>query len=626
MNRNLKHLLFGVAMTFAASSYGQSEIINISTGITGTSATAPLRAMASLEENWTVAGPNGTVTARVAYLDAWDDSGCSRWISAKAHAGNGQAESVSSGVYTYTGTFSIQSTQIGCATLKISCIGADNNILSFKINGHDYSFTVPAGDNHFDPLIFPNVSVSVNPAHLNAGSNNTVTVTTDNDIVWSGLNLCGRIEIVNSDIDPVILGPSTICQGNSLSFTGTLAANSGVPTHHLWRLVECDVNGNLTPGGFDWEQWYTGQPGPYTFPSSLNLTCGKYYMVVLAGVYDSPCSNWAQELKVIYYACKPTANAGPDKTVCEDQCVSIGAGSAMKLTTYNWTANGSSAGTGVSISVCPEATTTYTLTATNQYGCTATDQVVVTLLPNNPAFNISTNTSNNNYYTVTGDPVVDNANNVAGFGAYWSVEELDANGNSLYMFQNPEAWWPYPTPCTFVGFYDDTQNYDVVPNVIDVYTSVPSSPPPTIGRFVYNKTYRITRATWNNNCTFNPVAYIMTSVKSANGGTPQVFVYETAAPALDPETIAEFAAMSEENVNEWKIAPNPSNGVFTISSEAAAGSTIEVYDLLGNKIQTHVIEAGTTSFAIDLSGFAKGIYVLNITSGDVTSTHKVILE
>ncbi len=624
MKRNLKHLLFGIAVTVFGTSYGQSEIINISTGIAGTGVNGANIAYAQFDDNWTVAGPNGIFIApRVAWFQAWDESGCSRWISADAHAGNGQAESVDAGTYTYRGTFAIQSTQIGCAVLRINTIGADNNVLGLQVNGHSYSLTLPGGNNHFDPLVFPNAAITINPAHLNPGTNNIITITTDNEMVFSGLTLCGRLEIVNQDIDPVITGPSTVCQGSPLTFTGSVAPGSGTPTDHLWRLLECDAAGNLVSGGFSWEQWFDGPPTTYTYPSNLSLTCGKYYMVVLAAVYESPCSNWAQELKVIYYACKPTANAGADKIVAEDQCVSIGGSVAMKLTTYNWTASGSSVGTGVTISVCPEVNTTYTLTATNQYGCTATDQVVVTVLPNNPAFNMATNTSNNNYYTATATPVVTNANTVPGFGAYWSVEELDANGNILYRFQNPEAWWPYPDPCSFKGFYDDTQNYDVVPNSIDIYTSVPTNPPPTIGRFVYNKTYRITRGTWNNNCTWNAVAFIMTSVRSSNGGAPQVVIYETEAPEFDEVA---FASMKEEAANQWVISPNPSNGVFNISSEDMKQAVVEVIDLLGNKIQTHVIAAGTTSFPIDLNGFAKGIYVLNITSGDVTSTHKVILE
>ena len=618
MNRNLKLFLLSMALPVAA--FAQEQTINLSTGVSNANNT--LLAMGAFDDTWThfVNGNNFPLLRTCSHPD-WEESGCSRWISLSSQ--NGIASPIGPGAYTFNARFTVSPQPVNCATLYINEIGADNTITGLRINGHLYPLSLPAGNDHFSSLT-SNIVLTINPAHLIAGSNNNnVTLEINNVNAYSGINVCAEVKI-NEEfrLTPELNGPTTICQGSPLTFFGGLIPGGDEVTHHLWKLLECDAAGNIVANGFSWEQWYTGTPGTFTFPSNLNLTCGKYYMAVLSVVHESGCSNWGQDLQVFYYACKPVANAGPDKLICQDECVSIGAGVAMKWTSYNWTADGSSVGTGVSISVCPQATTTYTLTATNQYGCTATDQVVVTLLPNNPRFNIATDVSNSNYYTVTGTPVVMNANNVSGFGAYWSVEELDATGNSLYVIQNPTVWYPYPASLYFKGFDDYALNYDATPNVMDVINSLPTTP--TVGRFVYNKTYRITRGTWNDNCDWNASSYSLTATKSANGN--QVYVYETEAPDFSEQAMAEFATLVELKANEWKIAPNPSNGVFNLSSENGMRTVVEVVDLLGNKIQTHVIEAGTTSFAIDLSGFAKGIYVVNITSGDVTSTHKVILE
>jgi len=69
----------------------------------------------------------------------------------------------------------------------------------------------------------------------------------------------------------------------------------------------------------------------------------------------------------------PVANAGPD--------VSILRGSSTTLTatgggTYLWS---NSAGSTASVDVSPVNTTTYTVTVKNAAGCTATDNVVVTV-------------------------------------------------------------------------------------------------------------------------------------------------------------------------------------------------------------------------------------------------------
>lgn len=67
---------------------------------------------------------------------------------------------------------------------------------------------------------------------------------------------------------------------------------------------------------------------------------------------------------------KPIANAGPDQNICSGGKTVL---SASGVGTYSWS-NGS---TAAQFEVNPSTTTTYTLTVTSEFGCTATDQVVV---------------------------------------------------------------------------------------------------------------------------------------------------------------------------------------------------------------------------------------------------------
>ncbi|WP_343630949.1 T9SS type A sorting domain-containing protein [Fluviicola sp.] len=617
MNQKLRQILFFVALVLTGSSYAQ-QTINVSTGWNN-----GVVALNTLEDSWNVTTPSNTVVTPKSCQNSglWDYTNCSRWISS-AVASNGNVLQTTPGTYTYRMNFTITPQTITCARFVINAIGADNTINGFSINGNSYfsSLGMPSGNNHFDPLK-QNVEIYINPAHLTVGTN-TITVTTYNNPDLGGdsdaaFNLCGEIRI-NEDfnIHPVVTGPTTICQGSPLTFGGALASGSNPSTHYYWRLYECDAAGNIVTNGFYWESlWFTGVPtGTYTFPSNLSVTCGKYYMAVLSAVKESSCANWAQDIHVFYYACKPTVNAGVDQTICQGECVTIGTTILTKGVSYNWSANGTYVGSGINISVCPETTTTYTLTATNNLtGCSSTDQVVVTVLPNEPRFNIATNTTNNNYYTVTGTPIVMNANTVAGFGQYWRLEELDANGNSLFNIESPNVWWPYPASCTFTGFDDYSLNYS------GTYTTLPSSP--TSGRFLYNHTYRITRGTWNNNCDWNQFSYSLTTVKSANGEGYQVMVEETTAP--------DFRSLAKEATESgWNISPNPSTGIFTVASESqeTKQTIFEVFDLFGKKVVSKVIEAGTTRLSLDLSGNAKGVYILNITTDGVSKTHKIAVE
>jgi hypothetical protein len=71
---------------------------------------------------------------------------------------------------------------------------------------------------------------------------------------------------------------------------------------------------------------------------------------------------------------QPVANAGPDRTICPGQAVTIGV-PAQPGTTYRWSPGGQ---TTAQITVSPTVTTTFTLTATTACG-SASDSAVVTV-------------------------------------------------------------------------------------------------------------------------------------------------------------------------------------------------------------------------------------------------------
>jgi hypothetical protein len=616
LKSSLTYLTFSLATFWSVSANAQQPvIIDLSTG---TGLNDVMVATGTSDDMWKVLLPGGsTVVPKACTLGAWEETGINHWVSPSIY--NGVAYSpTTGGTYTYSAKFKFTVPRLDCATLVIRGIGGDNTITEMKINGVTCPVVTFPGINHFD-LTNENITVILNTAILNNnGVDNTLSIKLLNDLGnpatnYTGLNFCGKLHLNdgNFNILPVVTGPTTICQGNPLTFGGSLASGSTASTHYYWRLYECDAAGNIPTGGFYWESsWFTGVPtNNYTFPSNLNIICGKYYMAVLSAVYASDCSNWAQDIHVFNYACKPTANAGPDQTICQSECATIGTTVLTKGVSYNWTANGVSVGTGGSLSVCPETTTTYTVTATNNLtGCSATDQVTITVLPNNPRFNIATNTANSGYYTVTATPVVMNANTVPGFGQYWALEELDATNNYVFYIQSPLGWQPYIQYFTFPGFDDVSTNYS------NIVSTLPSSP--VEGRFLYGTTYRITRGTWNDNCDWNAASYLLELEKNGN-----VVIVETKAPASRP-------MVNRATTDVWQVSPNPSKGIFHISCESdyMDRTVVEVFDISGKKIERRVIETGTRTLPLDLTGYTKGVYLLNITTGDMSNTYKIILE
>jgi hypothetical protein len=82
--------------------------------------------------------------------------------------------------------------------------------------------------------------------------------------------------------------------------------------------------------------------------------------------------------------------------------------------------------------------------------------------------------------------------------------------------------------------------------------------------------------------------------------------------------------VSANNNSTFTIYPNPANDYFMVD-RTSANSEIELYDVLGNKIWTQLLQTGNTK--IDLSGFNRGMYFFKIISGDrAFQTGKLIKE
>jgi len=100
-------------------------------------------------------------------------------------------------------------------------------------------------------------------------------------------------------------------------------------------------------------------------------------------------------------------------------------------------------------------------------------------------------------------------------------------------------------------------------------------------------------------------------------GTGQYSSYNSCMSACSPSAVID----EQSNIS---IYPNPSIGSFTISLEESGEFVVSVINVLSQTVFTDVINSKLTK--VNLTGISKGIYTVELNSGDVLYTEKLIIE
>jgi len=311
-----------------------------------------------------------------------------------------------------------------------------------------------------------------------------------------------------------------------------------------------------------------------------------------------------------------TVNAIDNQTICLGSCINLSidadiiSGGSVPAGVYTWstTVNGNnvSVGTGTTVNVCPNATTTYTLNYKNKQGCEAQDKLTITVVtPPNPNFSYAQITSNATYNTITATANDISGSNVAGFQEKWKIETLDATGavianTELGTNPNPSCWLTQLGTTDFTSFNGS--------NNVSCANLLP-------GNFAKNTQYRITRSVKNAYCNtwVNYTLPIYSGQRLMNS-----------SQVKNPE---------ELKITGLHIFPNPSNGQLNISFENAqdAKYNIEVFDVYGKLIYKNEVANTTGSIfktQIDLSNLelSNGLYLINVNSENQKSSQRIVIE
>lgn len=119
-----------------------------------------------------------------------------------------------------------------------------------------------------------------------------------------------------------------------------------------------------------------------------------------------------------------------------------------------------------------------------------------------------------------------------------------------------------------------------------------------------------------------PVFIHSSGILQPQGGGDPLFEYSLVMSSEDPVGIANLSAL---DVKETLVYPNPASESLTIQlPQAAKGVSIVVLDNLGKVVLNDTMNSELKE--LNISDLEQGLYFVQITSGNVTETKKVIVK
>ena len=389
-----------------------------------------------------------------------------------------------------------------------------------------------------------------------------------------------------------ISGASSICQESSFTFTGSVST-AGSINNYQWIITKS--NGVAV---------YTGAIvnstssiiGSLTIPAN-NYTCGSYIAKLV--IKNAFCQ--AQTVtKSFTIVCKPTLSMSNNAAVC------AGLPATFNVVSSNWPVKvyvGSTlVGTFSSspFNLYPTTTTTYTVKATNPFGC---------------ATSIST--------TVSIDQSCLSACSV-----FTSLITSTANEPSIYGPSSVKTICPKPNVMVDGTCSTNENGYYIHIREINLMTWAQSGPEysawvsgtGTMGSVNLTALFAQAGGTFVSGKVY---LYALSVGPVWTSETGKLFRVTTC-----PEKAMEIGTESdviETNTNAISISPNPTNGKFNIDFSEVSAEKVVVYNMLGNVVSETIVTDNARNCEVDLTELPTSIYMVHVhTSGGEVILKKVV--
>jgi hypothetical protein len=454
-------------------------------------------------------------------------------------------------------------------------------------------------------------------ATFTINTNYTVTVTNSFNCTASA---AGTASITGQPTVSILPANAGFCTGGSVTLSTTPAGNG-----YVWS----------GPGGFS------------SNAATVNATTAGSYSVTVTN--PGSCTGTATASLIVVQHSAPTANAGTDQ-VNTGGGVTIGgnptATGGTSPYTYVWSpATGLNSAAVANPFANPSNTTTYYLTVTDSKGCTATDNVLVTVsncFPTiNPTQNVNVPSTGGSYsvsinatagcnWNITGSCGWLSFNSAAGTGSATVTYTVSANtstntrtcvmtigGNQFTITQNGA------TSCVPVANFSASTTTGTVPLSVNFFDSSTNSP--------QQWQWSFQGATPSSASVQNPTGITYSTPGIYNVG---LTVFNTCGN--DAETKSGFINVlatgleETDNLKSFLVMPNPTKGEFVLSFETAVWQDVRVnvFNSVSQLVSSDVITTtgGLTQYKFDLSNNARGIYYLQLLCNGQSYYTKVLVE
>jgi hypothetical protein len=632
MKTHSKIMLTAICFILAAT-ICQATQIDLRTGVVN--GTNTLIAMNGYDDTWTVKKP-GTNTFIQPYATGQNVWGWQWMPNTVRYLSTSTSTMSLPGTYTYRMEFQYteQCMEIGSVTINLSTFGAQWSVSTLNLNGWLYplNYTMFQWGGFINPWPV-NTVINIDPSDLVVGTNYIEIDVYNGELGGyysgnSGLFVDGYLNInyVPTSANYNFTTAGIFCAGSPLVLDGS-ASTGGIKSHY-WTVEECNSNMTVTPGA----PMYTGinlptagKPGLFDVMNAWRLPCNKYYRIRL--YVKDKCNNWYNSMyHMVYITCGPVIDLkGSTSVICKGNpggiSVAVSGPGNYNMTVVELPGNNSiySGPANAAFLVWPTITTTYQVTVPdpNQL-CPATATFTINVFKCKPFIDVDVVSDNADYFTASAKPQEPGEEIIPGFEYAWFISELDpGTEEAIYTIVNPSCW---QTGASATNIFDGadaiSNNYQGEFNDLNCTGEA--------GMFLYDHTYRITRAAWSELFDYTQESVIITP---GIGKTEHAVIVtpDNNAPDMRKLLKTKSSIKTVQDI-QLNVYPNPGSGVFNIATAADISGTIEVYDAIGNKVSTISITQGTSNHTLDLSGYAKGIYLLHMISGDKAMSRKIILQ